>query len=63
MLHEGPWFCGRCKGHIAHWGYQDMLEDFGLIDHLFVGFRAGSPQEDERIRKAAQIYQALGKEL
>ena len=63
QLHEGPWFCGPCKGHIVRWGFTDVMEDFGLIDYLFAGFRPGNPEEDDRIRKAATVYRAHGKEL
>ena len=62
-LHDGPWFCGPCKGHIARWGFTDVMEDFGLINYLFAGYMPGNPEEENRIRKAASVYRAHGKEL
>ena len=37
MLHNGPWYCVYCKGHIAMHGVTDVTEDMPLLDHLFAG--------------------------
>ncbi len=37
MLHDGPWYCVCCKGHIAMHGVTDVTKDLPLLDHLFTG--------------------------
>ena len=34
-VHDGPWYCPHCRGHICQHGYSDVIEDLGLIDFLW----------------------------
>ena len=63
MLHDGPWFCGQCKGWLALHGSPDVTQDFALIDHLWMGYEPEDPDERDRVLRLAQVYRAEGHEL
>ena len=64
-VHDGPWFCSPCRGHVILYGCEDVTMDFGLIDYLFDGTLPANPQESERITKLAgqDQYRTHGTEL
>lgn len=62
-IHEGPWFCYKCRGSIALKGFQDVTQDIGLIDYLWTGKLPESLDESERILRLSNLYRAHGKEL
>ena len=61
--HDGPWLCKQCRGHVAMFGFEDVMHDFGLCDFLWTGALPESPDEAARIKTAATSYRAMGREL
>lgn len=37
VIHDGPWFCNLCRGKLAMEGFSDVMEDYPLLDYLFLG--------------------------
>jgi hypothetical protein len=37
VIHDGPWFCNRCRGKLAIEGFTDIMEDYPVMDYLFAG--------------------------
>ncbi len=48
-IHDGPWFCATCKGALTLEGYQDITQDWPLMDHLWTGWLPQDPTEVDRI--------------
>ena len=63
LIHDGPWFCFRCKAHIVSHGPADVTEDIPLIEYLFVGLEPPNEVDEERVRKLSQLYRAHRDEL
>ena len=63
MLHDGPWFCHSCKGHLSLHGAPDVTQDWPLIDHLWTGWLPQDPDEADRLEHLARYYRAQGDEL
>lgn len=63
LLHDGPWFCVHCKGHVAMHGAEDITEDFALMDYLFAGVTPGDVDEKLRILGLARHYRRQGSEV
>ena len=63
MIHDGPWFCGQCKGSLALHGPPDPILDFALIDHLCAGYKPEDLGELACVQCLAGVYQPHGKEL
>ena len=63
MIHDGPWFCGQCKGWLALHGPPDPTLDFALIDHLWAGYEPEDLDELARVQRLAGVYRSHGKEL
>ena len=57
-VHDGPWFCARCRNEIALYGPKDITQDFGLIDYLWTGHLPENPDEGDRIRQLSEVYRA-----
>lgn len=57
-VHDGPWFCSRCHGHITLYGATDVTHDWPLIDHLWTGWLPADPEEAQRIQDIARHYRA-----
>jgi len=36
-VHEGPWYCFKCRGELFLSGFEDPIEDIPLIDYLWLG--------------------------
>ena len=62
-IHDGPWFCGPCKGHLTLNGFDDITHDWPLMDHLWTGWLPENPDEANRLEVLAGHYQASGDEL
>ena len=62
-VHEGPWYCTQCRGHIHTHGYVDVIQDLGLIDFLWLQKLPDDEHEADRVRRVAARYRASGKEL
>ena len=63
MVHDGPWFCGQCKGWLALHGPPDPTLDFALIDHLWAGYEPDDLDELARVQCLVEVYRPHGKEL
>ena len=62
-VHDGPWYCAVCRGHIHLNGFRDSVEDIGLIDYLWLGRLPDDDGEAARVREQATAYRAQGHEL
>ena len=62
-IHDGPWYCAACRGHIVLKGFTDVTQDLGLIDYLFRGVLPEQEGEAARVIKLARRYRARGAEL
>ena len=60
-VHEGPWYCTPCRGHIHTHGYVDVIQDLGLIDFLWLQRLPDDEHEADRVRRVAARYRASGK--
>ena len=63
MIHDGPWFCDQCKGHLALHGPPDPTQDFALIDHLWAGYEPEDVDESALVCRLAEANRPHGKEL
>ncbi len=63
QVHDGPWFCVQCKGHLTLHGAEDITQDWPLMDHLWTGWLPGDPDEADRITSLARLFRAHGHEL
>lgn len=50
QVHDGPWFCERCKGELTLHGMPDVTQDWPLMDHLWTGWLPQDPDEADRIQ-------------
>jgi PHD-finger len=50
-VHDGPWYCAVCRGHIHLNGFRDSVEDIGLIDYLWLGRVPDDEGEAERVQR------------
>jgi Integrase zinc binding domain len=62
-VHDGPWFCVLCRGHLTLHGADDITQDWPLMDHLWTGWLPGDPDEADRITSIARQFRANGNEL
>ena len=63
VVHDGPFFCHRCRGTIAVEGVADVMEDYPLLDYLFTGVLPTDLEEIQRIKQLASLYRAHGNEV
>ena len=62
-VHQGPWYCMKCRSHIIINGPTDITEDLPLLEFLFAG---RIPPDDilySRVRRLATVFRARGREL
>ena len=62
-VHDGPWYCFKCRGELFLLGFEDPIEDIPLIDYLWMGKLPRDHDNEMRILKAARTYRAYGNEL
>lgn len=62
-VHDGPWFCADCKGHLTLHGVPDVTQDWPLIDHLWTGWLPEDPDEADRIQFLSEHYRAKDNEI
>ena len=63
QVHDGPWFCASCKGHLTLHGAPDITQDWPLIDHLWTGWLPQDPDEADWLEHLAKFYRAKEDEL
>ena len=56
--HRGPFFCSTCKGYTLSKGFQDIIEDWPLHAYLSAGSLPEDEEEQDRILRHAENYQA-----
>jgi hypothetical protein len=63
QVHDGPWFCMLCRGHLTIYGAADITQDWPFIDHLWTGWLPADPEESQRIQGLASHYRAHGNQM